>query len=277
MISTANIQRKFGNKGVMSLGSCIPLKNYFGGELAVRLADLIKPFYPDFPASNFVSAVEKNVGPLELKARVQLIAEELHRTLPIGYPEQVEILLKILGPENESERGMFTEGYFLMPVAYFVEVYGLEHFQLSMDALYEITKRHTAEYAIRPYLHCYPEKCVETLKTWSYDPNFHVRRLVSEGTRPRLPWAKKINVLGGDPLCNLALLEPLLDDGSGYVRRSVANHLNDLTKDYKWVTIKWLEDKLCKGLEHGPSMSRRALRSLVKSGDPDALAMMKEL
>lgn len=259
------------------MGSYVPLKNYFGGELAVRLAELISPFYPDFPATNFINAVEKNVGPLELKARVQLIAEELHRTLPLGYPDQIEILLKILGPENESEQGMFTEGYFLMPVANFVERYGVEHFQISMDGLYEITKRHTAEYAIRPYLHCYPEDCLEILKTWSCDPNFHVRRLVSEGTRPRLPWAKRMNVLGGDPLRNLVLLEPLLDDCSVYVRRSVANHLNDLTKDHKWVTIKWIADKLCRGWEHGPSMARHALRSLAKSGDPDALAIIKGL
>ena len=277
MILTANIPKKSGNKGPILLGSYIPLKNYFGAELAVRLAELIKPSYPDFPVTNFVSAVEKNVGPLELKARVRLIAEELHRSLPLGYPDQVEILLKILGPENESDQGMFTEGYFLMPVANFVEIYGLEHFRTSMDALYEITKRHTAEYAIRPYLYRYPEACVETLKAWSYNPNFHVRRLVSEGTRPRLPWARKMEVLGGDPFCNLTLLEPLLDDYSGYVRRSVANHLNDLTKDHKWVTIKWIADKLCNGREHGPSMVRHALRSLVKSGDPDALAMVKDL
>ncbi|CAM5796693.1 putative protein YhaZ [Brevibacillus borstelensis] len=140
-----------------------------------------------------------------------------------------------------------------------------------MDALYEITKRHTAEYAIRPYLYCYPEKCMETLKTWSYDPNFHVRRLVSEETRPRLPWAKRMNALGGEPLRNLDLLEPLLNDGLGYVRRSVANHVNDLTKDYKRVTITWIADKLCRGWEHGPSVVRHALRSQVKSGDPDAL------
>ncbi|UUZ81720.1 DNA alkylation repair protein [Paenibacillus sp. P26] len=259
------------------MGSYQPLKNYFGEELARRLAELIKPIYPDFPGAHFVNELKKNVGPLELKARVRLMAEELHRTLPFGYPDQIAVLLKILGPENENEHGIFTEGYFLMPVANFVERYGVEHFRISMDALYEITKRHTSEYAIRPYLLYYPEECMETLITWSYDSNFHVRRLVSEGTRPRLPWAKRINVLGGDPLRNLALLEPLLDDNSGYVRRSVANHLNDLTKDHKQVTIKWMADKLSRGWKHGPKMVRHALRSLAKSGDPDALAMMKEL
>ena len=259
------------------MGTHVPLKHYFGKELCIRLAESIKPCYPDFPVSHFVTAVTEHVEPLELKARVQFIAEGLHDALPFDYPDQLAILLQILGPENDTEQGMFTEGFFLMPVAYFVERYGLEHFRMSMDALYEITKRHTSEYAIRPYILRYPEECVELLASWASDSNFHVRRLVSEGTRPRLPWAKRMNVLHGDPLCNLALLQPLLEDRSTYVRRSVANHLNDLTKDYKQVTINWMADKLGAGWAHGPSMVRHALRSLAKSGDPDALAMIKEL
>ncbi|MEK4249505.1 DNA alkylation repair protein [Paenibacillus sp. FSL W7-1287] len=257
--------------------SYTPLKNYFGKELAVRLAELIKPFYPSFQVSSFVNAVEQNVNELELKARVQRIADELNRNLPLEYSDQLAVLLNIVGPENEYEQGMFTEGYFLMPVANFVERYGLQQFQISMNALYEITKRHTSEYAIRPYLHHYLEDCIKTLTVWSYDSNAHVRRLVSEGTRPRLPWAKRISALGGDPMRNLALLEPLLDDSSSYVRRSVANHLNDLTKDYKQVTIKWIDDKRSIGWDHAPSMVRHALRSLVKSGDQEALAIVKGL
>ncbi|MFT9849445.1 DNA alkylation repair protein [Aneurinibacillus sp. REN35] len=259
------------------MGAHVPLKNYFGGELAVRLAHLIKPYYPGFPVDSFVNRVAEQTEPLELKARVRLIAEELHCALPLDYPDQLEILLQILGPENESEQGMFTEGYFLMPIAYFVEQYGLTHFRISMDAMYEITKRHTSEYAIRPYLLRYSEECLEVLSMWASDPNFHVRRLVSEGTRPRLPWAKRIEVLDGDPVRNFALLEPLLDDDSAYVRRSVANHLNDLTKDYKQITINWMANKLNTGWKHSPIMVRHALRTLAKSGDPDALAMLQAI
>lgn len=259
------------------MGAHGSLKNYFGRDLAVRLASLIKPYYPDFPVDSFVNAVEEQTEALELKARVRLIAGELHAALPLDYPDQLDILIKILGPENESEQGMFTQGYFLMPIAYFVEQYGLKHFRISMDALYEITKRHTSEYAIRQYLLHYPEECLEVLSAWAFDTNFHVRRLVSEGTRPRLPWAKRMEVLGGDPLRNLALLEPLLNDESECVRRSVANHLNDLTKDYKQITINWMADKLSAGWKHGPRMVRHALRSLAKSKDPDALAMLAQL
>jgi len=259
------------------MGTFMPLKHYFGKELALRLAGLIQPVYPDFDSDQFVRAVERQVEPLELKARVRVIADELHRAIPLDYPDQIAVLLGILGPENENERGMFTEGYFLMPVADFVERYGLDHFRISMDALYEITKRHTSEYAIRPYLRRYPEVCMEMLEVWSRDANFHVRRLVSEGTRPRLPWAKRMDALMGDPLRNLALLEPLRDDASAYVRRSVANHLNDLTRDHRQVTLCWIAEKLNAGWAHGPGVVRRALRTLVKRKDPDALAIIRNL
>lgn len=259
------------------MGTYMPLKDYFGKELALRLADLIKPVYPDFPSDRFVHAVERQAKPLELKGRVRLIADELHRAIPLDYPDQIAVLMHVLGPENEAERGMFSEGYFLMPIADFVERYGLGHFRISMDALYEITKRHTSEYAIRPYLRHYPDACMEMLNIWSRDANLHVRRLVSEGTRPRLPWAKRMDALMGDPLRNLALLEPLRDDASAYVRRSVANHLNDLTKDYRQATLQWIAEKLQAGWAHGPATVRRALRTLVKRKDPDALAIIGDL
>lgn len=259
------------------MGTYTPLKHYFAGELAERLAKLIEPVYPDFPTHSFVQAVAEKARPLELKGRVQLIAEHLCQAIHQEYPEQLRILLSIIGPEMEKEEGMFTEGYFLMPIAYFVERYGLEHFKLSMAALYEITKRHTSEYAIRPYLLRYPAESIEQLNAWTSDANAHVRRLVSEGTRPRLPWAKRIDAICGDPLVNLALLERLLTDRSAYVRKSVANHLNDLTKDFKDVTIEWMDKQLESGRLQDAGLVRRALRTLVKSNDPAALALIDRM
>lgn len=255
----------------------IALKHYFGLELAERLAGLITPHYPDFPAAHFIAAVDDKTGPLELKGRVSVIAEQLQRDLPSSYPESVRILLKIVGPENETEQGMFTNGYFLMPIAYFVEQYGLEHFDISMNALYEITKRHTAEYAIRPFLERYPDDSMKLLNNWQHDPNLHVRRLVSEGPRPRLPWAKRITPIKGNPAHNLALLELLLDDPSLYVRKSVANHVNDLTKDYKDVTLEWLRDRIEQGGIHMSWVAHHGLRSLVKSKDRKANKLLKLL
>ncbi|MGG3883171.1 DNA alkylation repair protein [Brevibacillus panacihumi] len=255
----------------------VALKEYFGTELAQRLSALIRSHDPAFPEKAFIEAVASQVGPLELKGRVAVIAEALHEALPPDYTEAVRILLQILGPENETEEGMFTNGYFLMPIAYYVEKYGLAHFELSMHALYEITKRHTAEYAIRPYLALHVDDCLKQLHVWVRDANPHVRRLVSEGTRPRLPWAKRMEVIKGDPKQNLALLEPLLDDPSFYVRKSVANHLNDLTKDYKEVTFDWMLQRVDHGGEHLPWIIRRALRSLMKSGDDAAWELAGKL
>lgn len=114
------------------MSATVPLKSYFGVELAHRLSDLIKPHYPAFTTEDFVNSVADRVEPLELKARVAVISDELKRALPSAYPESLDILLRILGPENETEQGMFTNGYFLMPIAHLVEKYGLDDFNISM-------------------------------------------------------------------------------------------------------------------------------------------------
>lgn len=252
------------------------LKHYFGVELAHHLSSLIKPHFPDFPSDSFVQSVANQIEPFELKGRVAVISDELRNALPTDYSEALNILLKILGPENQTEQGMFTNGYFLMPVAFFVEKYGLEHFEISLHALFEITKRHTSEYAIRPYLECYPDECLKYFNNWLHDTNPHVRRLVSEGTRPRLPWAKRMKAIKGNPANNLELLTPLLKDSSSYVRKSVANHLNDLTKDYRDSTLDWLRNLNLK--DDGINwVIRHGLRSLARSGDPEALDLLEVL
>ncbi|MCQ6557305.1 DNA alkylation repair protein [Paenibacillus mendelii] len=256
--------------------SAAALKLYFGRELADRLSRLIRPHFPEFPAEVFIDSVTEQVGSLELKGRVAVIADELRKALPADYPVALNILLPILGPENETEEGMFNNGYFLMPIAYFVEKYGLSHFELSMHAMYEITKRHTSEYAIRPYLELHLEDTFERLSHWSRDANLHVRRLVSEGTRPRLPWARRIHAIHGDPANNLVLLEPLWNDPSFYVRKSVANHLNDLKKDYKGITLEWLHEHCDRGGKHSSWMVRHSLRSLIKSEDHEAIALLEK-
>lgn len=256
------------------------LKLYFDKGLAYRLADLIQPHYPAFPANSFVQAVADQIEPLELKGRVAVIADELHKALPSNYPEAVTILLNIVGPENETEVGMFTNGYFLMPVATFVERYGLPDFDCSMKALYGITKRNTSEYAIRPFLNEHYDDSWKMLNIWIHDENPHVRRLVSEGTRPRLPWAKRMKALGGDPANNLSLLEPLLNDPSLYVRKSVANHINDLTKDYREVTLDWLRDWMSRKELAGERMEwivRHGLRTLYTAQDPVVLKILHRL
>jgi 3-methyladenine DNA glycosylase AlkC len=161
-----------------------------------------------------------------------------------------------------------------MPLEHFVGTYGLDHFDASMKAMYEITKRFTAEFAIRPFLIRYEKETLKILSQWVMDENEHVRRLVSEGTRPRLPWAMRLPSFITNPKPTLKLLEKLKDDPSEYVRRSVANHLNDITKDNPDLALDVLAQWAKGASKERLWIIRHALRSLVKQGHPQALAIL---
>ena len=251
-----------------------PFKNYYNEEMAWRLEGMIAQVYPAFDVQAFVAQVRPQLPPLELKERVAVFSQAFRDHLPTDYPQAVEILLAILGPSLHEEEGMFNDGWHMMPLAHFVEVYGLEHFEVSVRAMKEITQRHSSEFTIRPFLVRYPAEMLAVLQEWVHDPSFHVRRLVSEGTRPRLPWGMRLHQFVKDPTPTLALLEHLKDDPSEYVRRSVANHLNDITKDHADLALATL-----RRWQEGASperwwMIRHALRSLVKAGHPQALVLL---
>jgi hypothetical protein len=199
-------------------------KYYFNEELAELLADKISKIYTNFPKQKFVDSVDNKINDLELKDRIEVITDTLHEFLPVEYKDAIKILSQIIGPKNENERGMFKMGYWIMPVAFFVEKYGIEDFRTSIDAIYEITQRNTGEYAVRPFLIKYPKEMVSTMLKWSKDKNVHVRRLSSEGLRPRLPWAKKLEQFIIDPRPILPILKNLKEDESMFVKKSVANN-----------------------------------------------------
>ena len=170
--------------------------------------------------------------------------------------------------------GQSLGSFLFLPHTQFVATYGLEHFDVSMRALHALTQRFTAEFSIRPFLERHPEATLRQLRRWTADPCAQVRRLVSEGTRPRLPWAPRLRGFQRDPSPVLALLELLKDDPDLYVRRSVANNLNDIGKDHPQLLAdtarRWLK---------GASAERRwvvghALRSAVKRGEPGALEVL---
>jgi 3-methyladenine DNA glycosylase AlkC len=145
---------------------------------------------------------------------------------------------------------------------------------MSMNALYEITQRFTSEFAVRPYLIRYPDAALAKLRGWLNDPNEHVRRWISEGTRPRLPWGKRLDQFVRDPAPTLALLEHLKDDPALYVRKSVANHLNDIAKDHPELLLEVLERWRVDAPEGRQWVIRHALRTLVKAGNRRALALL---
>lgn len=208
----------------------IKITELFGANLAKILADKIQPVYPDFKSTAFVGAVGTLTDGKTYTQRIEIVADELHRFLPPQYPQALKILCKILGPENPEETGMFTHYYWLMPVGKFVEKYGLDDYDASMQAIAEITKRNTGEYAIRPYIRHNPKKALAYMKAWAQSDNFHLRRLASEGLRPKLPWAPKLDTFTTDPAPVFAILEYLKEDPVKFVQKSVANHLTDYLK-----------------------------------------------
>jgi 3-methyladenine DNA glycosylase AlkC len=251
-----------------------PLKNSFGRDIPIWVSGEIKRVHPTFDTETFLSDVNDGFDDLELTPRGWRIAHCLHRHLPESYPESLEIILASLGPEISDAELTGMEPFRYMPHVFFVAKYGIDHFELSMQAQYTLTKRFTAEFSIRAFIEKYPEQTLIRLRQWAHDDNVHVRRLVSEGTRPRLPWASRLAKFQQDPGPVVELLELLKDDPELYVRRSVANNLNDIGKDNPEMLIataaRWTE---------GASSERQwlighALRSAVKRGEAGALAIL---
>ncbi len=207
------------------------LKLWFDKELARLLSDKIVNCGVQFNSDQFIKSVDQGVTDLELKDRVEFMADQLFDQFNGQYRHGLKTLLQILGPENMNETGMFANYYWILPIAKYVEKYGLDNFEISIKAIEKITKRSTGEYAIRPFIERYPQRTIEEMFKWSKNDNFHLRRLASEGGRPRLPWATKLQIFIDDPLPLLPILDQLKDDKIRYVQKSVANCVNDILKD----------------------------------------------
>jgi 3-methyladenine DNA glycosylase AlkC len=265
------------------------LKHQLGPDLPGRIAETLAATQPGFDSASFDSAgfVEfclDGYDDLELTARGQRMADAMAIHLPADRGEAIRILLASLehGPQVAiGEDGTPDDGassgwevWFYLPHTRFVGDHGLDHFDLAMEAQHRLTQLFTAEFSIRPFLETHTEATLARLRDWATDPDEHVRRLVSEGTRPRLPWAGRLRHFQADPSPVVELLELLKDDPSAYVRRSVANNLNDIAKDHPDVVIdiaaRWWAD----GSPDRRRLIRHGLRTLLKRGDVDALAVM---
>ena len=251
------------------------LKLWFDEELGHKLAAKIEPLYSEFSTDQFIKHITQHIADQELKQRVETIADGLHQQLPASYTNTCDIFHHILGPENYNETGMFTEGYWLMPIAFYVEKYGVNHFNCSMKLIEELTKRHTGEYAVRPFVQQYPNETLMIAHKWALSDNAHVRRLASEGLRPRLPWAKKLVMFSDNPAPIIDVLEHLKSDSSAYVRKSVANNMADLLKenyDYAFKTLnKWSKTRS----KETRWIIKHALRNEVKKLNPHALSLLE--
>ena len=252
------------------------LKTFFSAALVRRLARDIERVHPDFDARAFVKAATSGLEDLELLDRGRHIARALARFLPGSYPDAIDVLIKSLGPVHATDElvGVGMAPFFYLPHTIFVAERGLDHFDLSMKAQYELTRRFSAEGSIRPFIAKEPERTLRVLREWARDPDAHVRRLVSEGTRLRLPWAMRVVWLDTNPERVLELLELLKDDPTTLVRRSVANNLNDLGKVHPALLADTAEAWLEGASAERRALVEHALRSAVKRGEPRALRLL---
>jgi len=254
------------------------LKDLLFNETKVkRLAAEIASVYPAFDSKGFCKKVVLRFPEQELMERIAGIRDALFEYLPSDYKEAVKIIVAALPPELDTSRSDDDFGDFIYaPYSYYVAKYGCEkkYLTVSLRALEEITKRFSVEGAIRDFLNTFPKETLVAVTRWSKSKNYHVRRLASEGTRPNLPWAKKIVY---DAKAILPILDILHTDNTRYVTRSVANHLNDISKTDGELVIRtlkrWQKEKV-QATSELAFMTRHALRTLIKNGDSAAQALL---
>lgn len=241
------------------------LKEIFNAERLKHIATEMTAIYPAFNAKAFLKMANDGLADLSIMQRMARVSECLHAVLPLDYDESLEVL-RALAPRLNS-------GFVSISLPHYVAMYGTHDFEQSMDALKYFTAFGSAEFAIRYFLRSDLQRSLALMQAWSRDENEHVRRLASEGSRPRLPWSFRLEQIQSDPTLAAAILDNLKADDSLYVRKSVANHLNDITKDHpEWVLDLiegWsLENK------HTAWIAKHALRSLIKQGNQRALAII---
>jgi len=249
-----------------------PFKNLVNEAVIRELAGWLSAAGP-FDDAAFVAAALEGLEALELKDRVRHLSSVLHDHLDPDYRTALAHIVRALPPPLTSTEGV-TSSIGIWPLCHFVERYGVDDPDVSLPALYELTRRFSAEFAIRPFLHERPEATLAVLAGWAKDPDPHVRRLVSEGSRPRLPWGMRLQAFVDDPRPLLPLLETLRDDPEDYVRRSVANNLNDIAKDNPDVVVETCRAWLVDATDDRRRLVRHALRTLVKSGHTGALEVL---
>jgi len=248
-----------------------PFKNEFAYPKADRIAQRLHAVHPIFPLEKFRRGLKPALEPLELKQRVELLAVRIAACLPPHPPAAFDILVKSLASDEADTIGL--RGFSVWPLTEIVARHGLGHFESSMNALREMTSRFTAEFAIRPFLRNDLTKTLRQLEKWTRHPDPHVRRLVSEGSRPLLPWGGNLPEIMADPDLTLHLLEKLHRDPSDYVRLSVSNHLNDFSKKHPDLVLRTLSRwKSAGGDAAFEKLARHACRTLIKNGHPDALS-----
>lgn len=242
-----------------------PLKDqFFNSGFYEKLTRDLSGIYPKLKTKSFLAAVQKDYQQLELMERLELVSDTLKNYLPENYPETLEILCE-LAPKINGFAGMVLPN--------FVQKFGLDHFDRSLQALKFLTPFSSSEFAIRVYLKADFQKAIREMEKWAQDENHHVRRLASEGSRPRLPWSFKLDAVVKNPESTARILAALKGDPELYVKKSVGNHLNDISKDHPEYLLDTVNSWDLGNL-HTNWIVKRAIRTLVKDGHPKALALL---
>lgn len=225
-------------------------KDWYKEPFIKVFCEQINPKDKHFSSAKLINKYKKLHSSLEMKERLKLIADLLDEFLDVSFTKKVKILESLLGDELEAEEGMFDYGFHLYPISQWLEKNSDEDPKTSLKFIKEITKRFTGEWAIRPFANKHEKLVLKTMNDWSKDESFHVRRLSSEGLRPKLPWGVKIDWMNENPKKALPIYSKLRNDPSLYVRRSVANSMGDIIKINDSLAFEtfqsWLTKKLTK-------------------------------
>lgn len=256
------------------------LKNQINRQTLEPFAQRFATCWDDFDQVAFLDAFDRQLSTDHaLMQRVELITTLLRRFLPTSFDEAAHLIEQAAGPAmpqlydlDEIETNQYG-GFIIFALADYFSKYGLHAPQRSLAALKHLTSRFSSELAIRPFILKYPELSLETFRLWQFDPNVHVRRLVSESLRPRLPWGIQLKPFITDPTPLFPFLEELKNSPERYVQRSVANHINDISKDHPERVLHLLKTWQLDPRPEIKWMTRHALRSLVKQGHPQALTL----
>ena len=240
----------------------VPLKDIYNVGMINSLSTELKKIYVEFDSENFTNAIFIDEWEdKELKQRMRHITVTLHQYLPQNYNKALDVLISIADKFKGLEALIFSD---------FVECYGLDNYDISVKAMEYFTQFCSSEFAVRPFIKKYSGRMMKQMESWAESKNHHVRRLASEGCRPRLPWAMALPEFKKNPEPVTNIINKLICDESEYVRRSVANNLNDISKDnplyLKKIAQKWID--------HSPETDwviKHACRTLLKQGDANVL------
>jgi 3-methyladenine DNA glycosylase AlkC len=258
-----------------------PFKNLLNAALVKAAGQRLHAAWPGFDRRSFERIALADLDALEMKARAMRIADALAVVLPDTFDSACDVIEAALAPPIEiggvsGERDLVRDGlagWIVWPLGEFVARRGLDEPERALEALHALTQRLTAEFAIRPFIVRHPQLTLATLQRWTRDASAHVRRLASEGSRPRLPWGLRLQSLVADPTPTLPILAALQDDPSAYVRRSVANHLNDIAKDHPSLVVDWVRRHLPDAATERRALLSHASRTLIKQGHAPMLAL----